>query len=65
MKRPAWLAEAKALVKRASARREGQALVEYALILLLVVIAAFVALHLVGTVTGHSLNNTAQRINGA
>jgi len=61
----AWLAKPVVLLIRGIARREGQALVEYGLLLLLVAMAAFAALHLVGAVTGHSLNNSAQRINGA
>jgi Flp pilus assembly pilin Flp len=45
--------------------REGQALVEYGLILILASVAALLALHFLGGVTEHSLNNTAGMVNSA
>ena len=52
-------------VTRMTVRREGQALVEYALILALVAIAAIVALHFLGGSAQHTLNNVANNLNSA
>jgi pilus assembly protein Flp/PilA len=43
--------------------REGQALVEYALILALVAVAAIAALHFLGGAANSTLNNVAGQIN--
>jgi pilus assembly protein Flp/PilA len=43
--------------------REGQALVEYALILALVAVAAIAALHFLGGAANRTLNNVAGQIN--
>jgi pilus assembly protein Flp/PilA len=45
--------------------REGQALVEYALILALVAVAAIFALKLLGSAAANTLNNVSNTINGA
>ncbi len=45
--------------------REGQALVEYALILALVAIAAIVGLHFLGGAAQNTLNNVATTVNSA
>jgi pilus assembly protein Flp/PilA len=45
--------------------REGQALVEYALILALIAVVAILALHFLGSAAANTLNNVAQNINGA
>ena len=45
--------------------REGQALVEYALILALVAIAAIVGLHFLGGAAQKTLNNVATTVNSA
>jgi pilus assembly protein Flp/PilA len=45
--------------------REGQALVEYALILALVAVAAIFALRLLGGAAANTLNNVSNTINGA
>jgi pilus assembly protein Flp/PilA len=42
--------------------REGQALVEYALILALIAVAALLALHFLGGVAANTLNNVAENI---
>lgn len=52
-------------VTHLTARREGQALVEYALILALVAIAAIVALHFLGGSTQNTVNNIANNLNSA
>ena len=49
------------LIRGVHARR-GQALVEYALILALVAIAAIVALHFLGGAASHTLNNVANQV---
>ena len=46
-------------------KRDGQAMVEYALILALVAIVAIVALHFLGSSVKTQLNNIATNINGA
>jgi pilus assembly protein Flp/PilA len=45
--------------------REGQALVEYALIVALVAIAAIVGLHFLGGAAENTLNNVATTVNSA
>ena len=45
--------------------RDGQALVEYALIIALVAIAAIVGLHFLGGAAQNTLNNVANVVNGA
>ncbi len=45
--------------------REGQALVEYALILALVAVAAIVALHFLGGAANNTLTNVSNQINTA
>jgi pilus assembly protein Flp/PilA len=49
-------------VKRLLAPKEGQALVEYALILALVAIAAIVGLHFLGNAAQNTLNNVANSV---
>ena len=46
-------------------KRDGQAMVEYALILALIAIVAIVALHFLGGSVKTQLNNIATNINGA
>ncbi len=46
-------------------KRDGQAMVEYALILALIAIVVIVALHFLGTSVNTQLNNIAGNINGA
>ncbi len=45
--------------------RDGQAMVEYALILALIAIVVIVALHFLGSGVSTQLNNIATNINGA
>ena len=45
--------------------RDGQALVEYALIIALVAIAAIVGLHFLGGAAQNTLNNVAATVNSA
>jgi pilus assembly protein Flp/PilA len=45
--------------------RDGQAMVEYALILALIAIVVIVALHFLGTSVNTQLNNIGANINGA
>ncbi len=46
-------------------KRDGQAMVEYALILALIAIVVIVALHFLGGSVNNQLNNIAGNINGA
>ena len=46
-------------------KRDGQAMVEYALILALIAIVVIVALHFLGGAVNTQLNNIAGNINGA
>ncbi len=46
-------------------KRDGQAMVEYALILALIAIVVIVALHFLGSGVSTQLNNIATNINGA
>ena len=46
-------------------KRDGQAMVEYALILALIAIVVIVALHFLGGSVNNQLNNIATNINGA
>lgn len=46
-------------------KRDGQAMVEYALILALIAIVVIVALHFLGGSVNTQLNNIAGNINGA
>ncbi len=46
-------------------KRDGQAMVEYALILALIAIVVIVALHFLGGSVKNQLNNIAGNINGA
>lgn len=46
-------------------KRDGQAMVEYALILALIAIVVIVALHFLGSSVNNQLNNIATNINGA
>lgn len=52
-------------VMHLATRRAGQALVEYALILALVAIAAIVALHFLGGSAQNTVNNIATNLNSA
>jgi pilus assembly protein Flp/PilA len=58
----AWLAARWQALRE---EREGQALVEYALILALVAIAAIAALHFLGGAAGNSLNSVSQNLTNA
>ena len=58
----AWLA---ARWQEIREERDGQALVEYALILALVAIAAIAALHFLGSAATSSLNSVSQNLTNA
>ena len=60
-----WVELARRWVLHHVSEREGQALVEYALIIALVAIAAIVGLHFLGGAAQNTLNNVANVVNGA
>ena len=60
-----WVELARQWVLDHVSEREGQALVEYALIIALVAIAAIVGLHFLGGAAQNTLNNVAATVNSA